>query len=160
MRKAQDSGCLCKACEIFHLLRCGVIGACEAIDKLIDRLRSLGALSEETCSQVDVLAQIKDFISTPSKYDTIVKCLKTCLNTNKLESAIHTCLDGKACNACGFRQWWSKILKKKRFNADSTMNPDAALVGEEWILSSIDWRYFSSVARPAIKSHAEEVYNN
>ena len=40
------------------------------------------------------------------------------------------------------------------------MNPDSALAGEEWILSSIDWRYFSSVARPAIASHAEEVSNN
>ena len=112
MRKAQDSGFLCKAREIFHLLLRGVIGACAAIDKLIDRLRSLGALSEETCSQFDVLAQIKDVIATPRKYDTIVKCLKPCLNTNKLESAVHTCLDGKACNACGFRQWWSKSLKK------------------------------------------------
>ena len=160
MRKAQNSGCLCKACEIFHLLLCGVIGACTYINKLIDRLRSLGALSEDTCSQVDVLAQIKDVIATPSKYDTTVKCLKPYLNTIKLESSVHTCLDGKACNACGFRKWWSKSLKKKNFNADSTMNPDVALAGEEWILSSIDWGYFPSVTRPAIASHAEEVANN
>ena len=92
MQKAQDSGCLCKGCESFHMLRRGVVGACAAIDKIINRLRSLSPLSRETRSQVDVLNKIKDVVSTPSKYDTIVKCLKPCLKTEKLEHAACTCL--------------------------------------------------------------------
>jgi len=38
MRKARDSGCLCKDCESFHVLRRGVIGACASIDTIVDRI--------------------------------------------------------------------------------------------------------------------------
>ena len=65
---------------------CGVLGECEAIDKLIDRLTSSGTLFTEISSEEHVLAQIKDAIVTPSKYDIIVKCLKPCLNIDKVES--------------------------------------------------------------------------
>ena len=37
MRKAKDSGCLCKDCKRFHLVRRGVIGASAAIEKQILR---------------------------------------------------------------------------------------------------------------------------
>ena len=165
MRKAQDMGCLCKPCENFHLLRRGVTGACAAIDKLLDRMRSKTDLSTETRSQISVLEKIKDVIVTPSKYDTVVKCLGPCLSTGKLEGAAHKCLIGKckgkdagaSCDRCGFRQWWSKDLKLKLLNDDMTMNNDAPLSGEEWTTPDIDWRYFTSVAKPTIASHAQEL---
>ena len=89
MRKAQDMGCLCKPCESFHLLRKGVTGACAAIEKLLERMRSKPDLSTGTRSQISVLKKIKDVIATPSKYDPVVKCLSLCLSTGKLEGTAH-----------------------------------------------------------------------
>ena len=55
MRKAQDSGCLCKTCESFHLLRRGVRAACATIDKITDRVRLSENLSDKMESQLGIL---------------------------------------------------------------------------------------------------------
>ena len=120
MRKTQDSGCLCKPCESFTLLHRGVTGACAAIQKILDRIRDTENLSTKTKFQKSVLEKIKDVIATPSKYDTVVEYLQPCLSTGKLEGVAYICLietgggaDGeKGCNICGFKQWWSNVLKK------------------------------------------------
>ena len=104
-------------------------------------------------------------IETPSKYDTVVKCLQPCLTTGKLEDAAYKCLLGECtgadgsngCNVCGFRQWWSKDLKKELLKDDGSMKLNAPLAGDEWTTPDIDWRYFTSVARPTIASHAQEI---
>ena len=83
MRKANDSGCLCKDCESFHLLRRGVLGACVAIDKVLERLEGSVVGSTDVGHMYAYLTVIKDVIGTPSKYDTIVKCLKPCLGITK-----------------------------------------------------------------------------
>ena len=160
MRKANDSGCLCKDCESFHLLRRGVLGACVAIDKVLERLEVSVVGSTDVGRMHAYLTVIKDVIGTPSKYDTIVKCLKPCLNSDKLEHASSVCLNKKVCVKCGFRQWWSNGLKQFLFNDDLTINDDSTLAGEEWTQPDIDWRCFSSVATPTVASHAEEVSNN
>ena len=67
MRKAQDSGCLCKQCKGVHLLRRGVPGACAAIDNIVDRVTLQGSVTRETQSQLDILKKIKDMLTTPSK---------------------------------------------------------------------------------------------
>ena len=105
MRKALDSGCLCKACESFHLLRRGVLDACSEIGKIIDRVKFRGSVSEETESQLRVLKKIEDVLATPRKYDTVVKFLKPCLDSDKLESAKYKCLiSGESgCPICGFK---------------------------------------------------------
>ena len=165
MRKAQDSGCLCKSCYSFHLLRRGVTGACAAIVKVLARIGTGENLSSQAVSQKHVLEKIKDVIETPSKYDTVVKCLQPCLASGKLEDASYKCLigecagksGGNGCSICGFRQWWSNDLKKELLNSDGSMNLDAPLAGEEWTTPEIDWRYFTSVARPTIASHAQEI---
>ena len=165
MRKKQDSGCLCKSCHSFHLLRRGVTGACVAIGQIIDRVRAADFLSAETEHQIGVLEKMKDVIETPSKYDTVVKCLGPCLCSGKLEGAAHKCLigkgtgedQGKGCDVCGFRMWWSKDLKKKLLNDDATMKTDTPLAGKEWIMPDIDWRYFTSVAKPTLASHIQEI---
>ena len=156
MRKALDTGCLCKDCESFHLLRRGVTGACAAIDKITERVKLPGNVTAEVSAQMDILVKIKEILSTPSKYDTIVKCLKPCLETDKLEDAKQTCLDGNECDSCGFRHWWSNGLRNTIYNEDDvTINPESCLAGGEWSLPGIDWRYFTSVAKPTIAEHAE-----
>ena len=75
MRKAKDSGCLCKDCESFHLLRRGVTGACVAIQKILDRVKGVIQPCTELQSSIDYLSKIKDVISTPTGYETIVRCL-------------------------------------------------------------------------------------
>ena len=40
---------------------------------------------------------------------------------------------------------------------DSTINPDSEMFGDEWLSSGIDWRYFSSIAKPTIVSQSNEV---
>ena len=79
-----------------------------------------GKLVDRDQTSKECFGKIKDVISTPSKYDTVVKCLQPCLSTDKLEGAAHKCLIGmgggadeeKGCNICGFKQWWSNDLKK------------------------------------------------
>ena len=90
MRKALDTGCLCKYCESFHLLRRGITGVCDTLDKIVER-----AGTAEVSVEITQLIKIKDILSTSSKYDTMVKCLKPCLETDKLEDAKHSCLHGE-----------------------------------------------------------------
>jgi len=156
MRKAKDSGCLCKDCESFHLLRRGVTGACAAIVKILDRVKLILQPSTELQSSINYLSKIKDVISTLSGYETIVKCLQPCLLSNKLENSDFICLNGKSCKACGFRQWWSNGLRKLLMGDDSTINQDLELSGDEWSLTGIDWWYFSSIAKPTIVSQSNE----
>ena len=114
-------------------------------------------MSSEAESHKRVVEKIKDVIETPSKYDTVVKCLQPCVTTGKLEDVSYKCLIGECaddCNVCGFRQWWSNDLKKELLNSDGSMNLDAPLAGDEWTIPEIDWRYFTSVARPTTASHA------
>jgi len=97
-----------------------------------------------------------EILSTPSKYDTIVKCLKPCLETDKLEDAKQTCLSRNECDSCGFRQWWSNGLRNSIYNKDNTtINPESGLAGDKWSLPGIDCRHFTSVAEPTIAEHAE-----
>ena len=95
MRKAQDSGCLCKSCKSFALLRRGATGACATIQTVLDKIRDTNNLSTEAKSQKSVLEEIKDVIAVPSKYDTVVKCLQLCLSTGNLEGPAYKCLLGK-----------------------------------------------------------------
>ena len=104
-----------------------------------------------------MLTKINDILSTPSKYNTIAKYLKPCLHTNRLEDAVHICLDQDKCKMCGFCQWWSKGLRPKLFKEDSTMDTSNTLFGDEWTTADIYWRYFSSIVKPTIASHAEDV---
>jgi len=76
-----------------------------------------------------------------------------------LENADFVCLNGKSCKACGFRQWWSNGLRKVLIGEDSTINHDLELSGDEWLLPEIDWRYFSSIAKPTLVSQSNEVEN-
>ena len=159
MRKAKDSGCLCKDCESFHLLRRGVTGASAVIVKILERAKGILQPSIELQSSIDYLSKIKDVLSTPSGYETIVKCLQPCLVSKKLENADAVCLNGKSCKACGFRQWWSNGLRKLLIGDDSTINQDSDICGDEWLAPDIDWRYFSSVAKPTIVSQSNEDEN-
>jgi hypothetical protein len=59
--------------------------------------------SAKLLSSIEYLSKIKDVISTPSGYETIVKCLQPCLVSNRLENAASVCLNKKACKACRFR---------------------------------------------------------
>ena len=160
MRKAKDSGCLCKDCESFHLLRRGVTGACVAIVKILDQMKSVLHPAAELVSSIEYLSKIKDVISTPSGYETIVKCLQPCLVSNKLENAAFVCLNKKACKVCGFRQWWSNGLRKILIKDNSIINQDLGLSGDEWSSAEIDWRYFSSVAKPTIVSQSDDNPDN
>ena len=45
------------------------------------------------------------------------------------------------------------MFEEKLFNADSTMNVNTPLAKDKWNSPDIDWRYFSSVARPTITSN-------
>jgi hypothetical protein len=154
-----DTGCLCKDCESFHLLRRGTTGACAAIDKIVERMNLPGNNTNEMRVELDQLIKIKEIISTPSKYDTIVKYLQPCLVSDKLEDAKYTCLLGDECESCGFRQWWSNGLRSSILKDDTTINPDAHLAGDEWTVPGIDWRYFTMVAKPTIAEHAETQQN-
>ena len=101
MRKARDSGCLCKDCESFHVLRRGVIGACTSIDTIVDRVGSSSVAKKRRAEKsLSLLKQIKEVIQTPSKYDCIVACLQPCLSSNKLEDAKPDCVDGDKCTEC------------------------------------------------------------
>ena len=62
MRKATDSGCLCKDCDSFHLLRRGVTGACVAIVKILDQMKSVLRPSAELLSSIEYLSKVKDVI--------------------------------------------------------------------------------------------------
>ena len=104
-RKALDTGCLCKDCESFHFLQRGITGACAAVDKIIER-----AGAADVSIEITQLIKIKDMLSTPSNYDTMVKYLKPCLETDKLEDTKHSCLHGEECEPCGFHQWRSNGL--------------------------------------------------
>ena len=84
------------------------MGECVAIDKVLERLEGSLDGSTDVGHIYAYLTVIKDVIGTPSKYDIIVKCLKPCLNSDKLEHASSVCLNKKVCDKCGFRQWWSK----------------------------------------------------
>jgi hypothetical protein len=48
-------------------------------------------------------------------------------------------------------------LRPKLFKEDSTMDTNNPIFGDEWTTADIDWRYFSSIAKPTIASHAEDV---
>ena len=148
MIKALDTGCLCKDCEIFHLLRRGITGACVALDKIVER-----AGTAEMSVEITQLIKIKDILSTTSKYDTIVKCLKPCLETDKLEDVKHSCLHGEECESYDFCQWWPNGLRKSIFNVDATINLESILAGDEWSLSGINCRCFTYVAKPTIAEH-------
>ena len=156
MKKAKDSGCLCKDCKIVHLIRQGVTGACVAIVKILDLTKSVLHPAAELVSSIEYLSKIKDVISTPSGYETIVKCLQPCLVSNKLENAAVVGLNKKACKVCGFRQWWSNGLRKILIKDDSTINQDLGLSGDEWLLAEIDWWYFSLVTTPTIVSQSDD----
>ena len=158
MRKARDSGCLCKDCESFHALRRGVTGACASIDKIVERIEA-GSKAQKEKAEDDLvlLRSIKDVIATPSKYDTIVACLQPCLTTNKLEDAKPDCIDGHECTACGFRRLWSDGLRKSLMSEESTIIQASPLAGNEWTVTGIDWRYYTSIAKPTVASHAENV---
>ena len=131
MRKAIDSGCLCKDCKTIHLVCQGVVGASAVIDNIVERVESSAIMSTQTRYDLDMLTKTNDILSTPSKYDTVVKCLKPCLHTNKLKNAAHVCLDRGKCETCGFHQWWSKGLRPKLFKEDSTMDPSNPIFGDE-----------------------------
>ena len=103
MHKAMDTGCLCKDCVNFHLLRRGTTGACAAIDKIVGRMNLPSNNTVEMRVKLDQLIKIKEIIPTPNKYDTIVKCLHPCLVSDKLDDAKYTCLLGDECESCGFR---------------------------------------------------------
>ena len=104
MSKTNDSDCLCKDYESFHLLRRGVLGACVAIGKVLERLHGSLEGSADLGYMHAYLTAIKDVTSTPSKYGTILKCLKPCITSDEFEHASSTCLDKKMCDKCGFRQ--------------------------------------------------------
>ena len=113
MRKATSSSCLCSGCEGMNACRRGVTGACAAIDDIAKIVQSTKDTSDESISRDLVrLIEIKEIISQPSKYDTIVACLQPCLSTNKLEDAKYSCLNGQDCSSCGFRRLWSNGLRK------------------------------------------------
>ena len=60
---------------------------------------------------------------------------------------------------CGFRQWWSNGQRKLLIRDDSTINQHLELSGDEWSLTGIDCRYFSSIAKPTLVSQSNEVDN-
>ena len=85
------------------------------------------------------LKQIKAILSTPSKYDTIVKCLQPCLASGKLEDAKPTCLAGNECDEYGFGKLWSDGLRATLLLEDNTLDDSAPLAGTEWTQPGIDW---------------------
>ena len=116
MRKVTSSSYLCSGCEGMNALRRGVTEACAAIDAIEELVQSTKDTRDESVSRDLVsLMEIKEIISKPSKYDTIVACLQPCLSTNKLEDAEYACLHGQDCSKCGFRRLWSNGLIKTLF---------------------------------------------
>ena len=49
-----------------------------------------------------------------------------------------------------------KRLEKGILNDDGTMKTDAPLAGDQWNTPKINWRYYTSVAKPTLASHAQE----
>ena len=158
MRKMFDEGCLCKSCESFHCLRRGLIGASAAIDLIVKRIEesSVGSRRKAT-KDLEMLQRIKSILATPSKYDTIVECLQPCLCSRKLEDAKPLCLLANGCDKCGFKQLWSGGLRAALMDENGGMANGAPLAGQEWLQSGIDWRYYTSVAKPTVANHAEGV---
>ena len=118
MRRAHDSSCLCINCEGMNVLRRGVSAACTAIDTIIaNAIDSIDNNNDVSIISNDIfrLNEIREIISMPSKYDTIVSCLKPCLSTGELEDANERCINGKDCVRCGFRRLWSNGLRKTLF---------------------------------------------
>ena len=74
-------------------MRRGVVGSNAAIDNSVERAKSSDIMSTQTRYDLNRLTKINDILSMPSKYDTVVKCLKPCLYPNKLEDAAHVYLD-------------------------------------------------------------------
>ena len=86
-----------------------------------------------------------------------------------MEDAKPDCLDADMCTLCGFRRLWSDGLRKSLVIADPTIIPDAdptiiqeipavsLIAGNEWSISGIDWRYYTSITKPTVASHAEDV---
>ena len=153
-----DEGCLCKSCESFHCLKRGTVGACSAIDIISKRIEesSVGSRRKAT-KDLTILHRIKDILATPSKYDTIVECLQPCLSSQKLEDAKPLCLIQDGCDMCGFDQLWSDGLRATLMDEEGTMVTNSPLAGQEWIKPGIDWRYYTSVAKPTVANHAEGV---
>ena len=48
-------------------------------------------------------------------------------------------------------------MRPKLFKEDSTMDTSNPIFGDEWTTTDLDWRYFSSIAKPTIASRAEDV---
>ena len=48
-----------------------------------------------------------------------------------MEDVAYACLKGIYYLVCGFRHWWSNDLWKQLFDNESTMIPNAAIVGDE-----------------------------
>ena len=158
MRKALDSGCLCKDCETFHSLRRGLVGACTAIDTISARIElSNIATRRKATDDLVHLKQTKAILSPPSKCDTIVKCLHPCLASGKLEDVKPTCLASNECDECGFGKLWSEDLRATLLSGDDTLIDSAPLAGLEWTQPGINWQYYTSVAKPTVAAHAKRV---
>ena len=117
-------------------MRRGVAGACKAIDSIVNLVQTTKDTSDESTARDLVrLIEIKEIISKPSTYDTIVACLQPCLTTNRLEDAKHPCLHGQDCSKYGFRWLWSLGLQKTLLVSDE---PTTQAVSEVELPAMLD----------------------
>ena len=140
----------------FPLSERGTIGACAVIDLITTRIEESSIVSGcKSTKDLETLQLIKDILSTPSKYDIIVECLQPYFSSRKLEDAKPSCLLDVGCDKCGFNQLWSGGLRASLLDNDDSIANNALLAGQEWIQLGIDWKYYTSIAKPTVASHAE-----
>ena len=143
MKKAHDTGCCCIECEGMNELKRGSNGAAAKIEEVMKRLQSSVTRSANP-ALTSTLAKIRDIITKPSKYESIVACLHPCLPCDgKLERAKFECIKGRQCTECGFRQLWSNDVRKAVLKDNDELRSNTLLAGPEWKESKIMWRHYT-----------------